>query len=62
MGEIEEYIKCQKFILKSELQFTESNMGLDIYQSDFALKAIDCIFDSVEKLASEIEKLKQEKS
>ncbi len=56
MDDIKEYIRCQKFILKSELQFTESNMGLDMHQSNFVQKTIDCIFDSLFKLAGEIDK------
>jgi len=61
MDGIKEYIRCQKFILKSELQFTESNMGLDMYQSSFVDKAIDCVFDSLFKIAGEIDKINTSK-
>ncbi len=61
MENINEYIRCQKFILKSELQFTESNLGLDMYQSNFVEKTIDCVFDSLFKIAGEIDKINAEK-
>ncbi|MGM0366006.1 MAG: hypothetical protein ACQEP5_05665 [Actinomycetota bacterium] len=57
MEDIKEYIRCQKFILKSELQFTESNKGMDMYQTNFVDKTIDCIFDSLFKIAGEIDKI-----
>lgn len=61
MENMQEYIRCQKFILKSELQFTESNLGLDMYQSNFVDKTIDCVFDSLFKIAGELDKIKASK-
>jgi len=57
--DILEYIKCQRFIVKSELDYHWSNMKLNISQSDFLDKVLDCIFDSLEKIAENIEDIKQ---
>jgi hypothetical protein len=52
---ISEYISCQKFIVKSELSYHWFNMKLNIAQSEFIEKTVDCIFNSLEKIAEEIE-------
>ena len=52
------YIKCQKFIVESELNYNWLNMKLNIAQSEFLEKFIDCVFSSLEKIAEELEKNK----
>lgn len=52
---LSEYIKCQKFIIKSELSYHWFNMNLNIAQSEFIEKSVDCIFNSIEKIAEEID-------
>ena len=59
MSKILEYIKCQRFIVKSELDYHWSNMNLNISQSDFLEKTLDCIFDSLEKIAENLDEIKQ---
>ncbi|MBM3705612.1 MAG: hypothetical protein FJW66_03705 [Actinobacteria bacterium] len=56
--ELSEYIKCQKFIVKSELNYHWFNMKLNIAQSEFIEKTIDCIFDSLERIAEDLDKKK----
>ena len=56
MGKINDYIRCQKFIVSNELKFKETQMGLNVAQSDFLEQSINCIFDSLEKIADEVEK------
>ncbi|MBM3712667.1 MAG: hypothetical protein FJW56_04420 [Actinobacteria bacterium] len=58
MSNLLEYIKCQRFIVKSELDYHWSNMNLNISQSDFLDKTLGCIFDSLEKIAESIEEKK----
>ncbi len=58
MSNLSKYIKCQRFIVRSELKFLESGMNLNLNQSNFTDKTIDCIFDSLEKISEEIEELK----
>ncbi len=58
MGNLQEYIKCQKFIVKSELDYQWSNMKLNISQTEFLDKTLDCIFDSLEKIAENIEEVR----
>ena len=58
MSSLLEYIKCQRFIVKSELDYHWTNMNLNIAQSDFLDKTIECIFDSLEKIAETIEETK----
>ncbi|MBM3709391.1 MAG: hypothetical protein FJW61_03065 [Actinobacteria bacterium] len=58
MSKLLEYIKCQRFIVKSELDYHWSNMNLNISQSDFLDKTISCVFDSLEKIAESIEEIK----
>ena len=59
MGKLSEYLKCQRFIVTSELKFKDNCTKPDILHWDFAYKTIDCIFDSLEKIAEEIESLKK---
>ncbi len=56
MGKLLDYIKCQKFIIRSELDYQWSNMRLNTAQSEFLDKTIDCLFDSLEKIAESIDK------
>jgi hypothetical protein len=58
MGSLKDYLSSQRFIVTSELKFKDNCTGPDIFNCDFNYKAIDCIFDSLEKIAEEIEKLK----
>ena len=58
MGNLQEYIKCQKFIVKSEMDYHWDNMKLNISQVEFLDKTLDCIFDSLEKIAESIEEVK----
>ena len=58
MSNLVEYIKCQHFIVKSELDYHWTNMNLNIAQSDFLDKIIECIFDSLIKIAENIEENK----
>jgi len=53
---LSEYIKCQKFIVKSELSYHWFNMKLNIAQSEFIEKTVDCIFGSLEKIAEDLDK------
>jgi hypothetical protein len=57
MNDLQEYIKCQKFIVKSELDYHWSNMKLNISQTEFLDKTVKCLFDSLEKIAENIDKL-----
>ena len=57
MNKLQEYIRCQKFIAKSELDYHWSNMKLNISQSEFLDKSLDCIFDSLEKIAENIDEI-----
>jgi hypothetical protein len=57
MGNMLDYVKCQRFIVLSELKYQDSDMGINLSQSNFIDKAIECIFDSLEKIAEEIDKL-----
>lgn len=57
MGKLMDYIKCQKFIVRSELDYHWGNMNLNISQSEFVDKTIDCIFDSLEKIAENIDRI-----
>lgn len=61
MGKINDYIKCQKFIVTNELKFKETQMGLNVAQSDFLEQALGCLFDSLEKIADNLEELKKAK-
>ncbi len=54
-----DYVKCQRFIVLSELKYQDSDMGINLSQSNFIDRAIECIFDSLEKIAEEIDKLSQ---
>lgn len=58
MSDLLKYLNAQKFIVMSELKFKDSCSKPDIFHCDFTYKTIDCIFDSLEKIAEEIEKLK----
>lgn len=59
MGKLSKYLDCQRFIVISELKFKDTCTKPDIFHCDFAYKTIDCIFDSLEKIAEEIEDLKK---
>jgi len=59
MGKLTEYLNCQRFIVISELKFKDTCTKPDIFHCDFTYKTVDCIFDSLEKIAEEIESLKQ---
>lgn len=61
MGKINDYVKCQKFIVSNELKFKEAQMGLNVAQSDFLEQALLCIFDSMERIADEIDEMKHKK-
>jgi len=52
------YLNIQKFIVISELKFKDSCTKPDVFHCDFTYKTIECIFDSFERIAEEIEKLK----
>ena len=58
MDNLQEYIKCQKFIVKNELDYHWSNMKLNVSQTEFLDKTIDCLFDSLEKIAENIDEMK----
>ena len=58
MRKLIEYLNTQRFIVTSELKFKDSCTKPDIFHCDFTYKTINCIFDSFEKIAEEIEKLK----
>ncbi|MCJ7472488.1 MAG: hypothetical protein MUP02_06760 [Actinobacteria bacterium] len=58
MSKLIDYLKCQRFIVTSEIKFKDTCTKPDIFHCDFTYKTIDCIFDSLEKIAEEIEKLK----
>ncbi len=53
-----DYIKCQKFIVQSELNYHWFNLNLNISQIEFLEKSLECIFNSLEKIADELEKKK----
>ena len=52
------YLNIQKFIVISELKFKDNCTKPDVFHCDFTYKTIECIFDSFERIAEEIEKLK----
>ena len=58
MDNLLEYVKCQKFIVKSELDYHWSNMKLNVSQTEFLDKTLECLFDSLEKIAENIDELK----
>ena len=60
MNELKKYLDCQKFIVISELKFKNNCDKADIASCDFNYKAVECIFDSLEKIAEEIEEIKKE--
>jgi hypothetical protein len=43
----------------SELKFKDSCSRPDISSCDFNYKAVDCIFDSLEKMAEELDEIKK---
>ena len=59
MGKLSEYLNCQKFIVTSELKFKDSCSKPDIFSCDFNYKIVDCIFHSLEKIAEEVDRLKE---
>ena len=59
MGKLTDYLNCQRFIVTSELKFKDTCTKPDVFHCDFTYKTIDCIFYSLEKIAEEIENLKQ---
>ncbi len=61
MSDLIKYLNAQRFIVTSELKYKDSCTKPDIFHCDFTYKTVDCIFDSLEKIAEEIEKLKPEK-
>jgi len=61
MSDLIKYLNTQRFIVTSELKYKDSCTRPDIFHCDFTYKTVDCIFDSLEKIAEEIEKLKPEK-
>jgi len=61
MSDLIDYLKSQRFIVNSELKFKDTCTKPNIFHCDFTYKAIDCIFDSLEKIAEEIEELKSNK-
>ncbi len=61
MNDLIDYLKSQRFIVNSELKFKDTCTKPNIFHCDFTYKAIDCIFDSLEKIAEEIEELKSRK-
>jgi len=61
MGKLNDYVKCQRFIVSNELKFKETHMGLNLAQSDFLEQALLCIFDSLEKIADEVDVLADKK-
>jgi hypothetical protein len=58
MNDLIKYLNTQRFIVISELKFKDNCTKPDIFHCDFTYKTIDCIFNSLEKIAEEIEKLK----
>ena len=58
MSKLTEYLNCQRFIVTSELKFKDSCSKPDVFSCDFNYKAVDCIFDSLEKIAQEIDGIK----
>jgi len=58
MSKLIKYLNTQRFIVISELKFKDTCTKPDIFHCDFTYKTINCIFDSFEKIAEEIEKLK----
>jgi hypothetical protein len=58
MSKLIKYLNTQRFIVLSELKFKNVRSGPDNFNCDFNYKMVDCIFDSLEKIAEEIEKLK----
>ena len=61
MSDLIDYLKSQRFIVNSELKFKDTCTKPNIFHCDFTYKAIDCIFDSLEKIAEEIDELKSRK-
>ena len=59
MGKLTEYLKCQRFIVTSELKFKDTCTKTDVFHCDFTYKTVDCIFDTLEKIAEEIETQKK---
>ena len=59
MSKLKKYLDCQKFIVISELKFKDSCSKPDIFSCDFNYKAVECIFDSLEKIAEEIDEIKK---
>ena len=59
MSKLNEYLNCQRFIVLSELKFKDSCSKPDIFSCDFNYKAVDCIFDSLEKIAEELDEIKK---
>jgi len=58
MSKLIEYLDTQRFIVISELKFKDTCTKPDIFHCDFTYKTVNCMFDSLEKIAEEIEKLK----
>jgi len=58
MSDLTKYLNAQRFIVTSELKYKDSCTKPDIFHCDFTYKTVDCIFDSLERIAEEIEKLK----
>ncbi len=58
MSDLTKYLSAQRFIVTSELKYKDSCTKPDIFHCDFTYKTVDCIFDSLERIAEEIEKLK----
>ena len=59
IDKLAEYIKSQRFIVKSELSYNWFEMKLNISQSRFLDRTVDCIFDSLEKLADDLDEKKK---
>ena len=59
MGKLSKYLNCQRFIVTSELKFKDSCTKPDVFSCDFNYKIVDCIFDSLEKIAEEVDELKE---
>jgi len=47
-----------KYLNTQKLKFKDNCTKPDIFHCDFTYKTIECIFDSFERIAEEIEKLK----
>ena len=59
MSKLTDYLNCQRFIVISELKFKDTCTKPNVFHCDFTYKTVDCIFDSLEKIAIEIESLKR---